>query len=1169
MRLKNYAIALAFVSVGGSTLAQTPDNWLEFNGEDQYVTVPSHADFDINLDEDLSITCWVNMDQLINGQRFVARRHMNQTGEQTTGYEMWGGGSSSQYFAANTPKVGGSNVFSDWCKTGSGSTGTWMHLAMVISHTEGYVALYRDGAEGNIKYTSDLDSWSVSNGLELTMGATRSGETGYAYFFDGKLADVRVWKKALTQAEVEADMTAEVGADTEGLVAAYDFSGIHGTTLPDISGNGHDGTLHGYAPVSTGDAQLYSVSASGDTNYTGRGNDNEVAVNATVAITGEGNYDFQSLKLDLTGTTSLTDIDAVKVYTTTSSKFDARDLSEATLLGTFENIEETMTCTLDGSANAGTVYLWVTFDVADDATEGNAISVKLTELDGMAVEMDATSREVLLARTLVFAPGDYGSMYYRIPGVVTAKDGSLVAVTDARKYNQGDLPGDIDVTVRRSTDGGKTWSEPVIIAKGQGEKKGYGDAALVQTTEENGLLCIFAGANGLWASTPSDPIRTYYSKSTDNGVTWSEPVDITDQIYGAGCSDSERASWQASFCASGRGLLTSDGRIMFVAAIRHYSYNSTLYNHVVYSDDNGATWHVSDVAMVAGDESKVVELNDGTILMSIRRQGGGPRYFNTSNDNGETWNTHSEWPELVEQGCNGDIVRYTSTLDGYDKDRILHTIVNDRSTRQNVTMFLSYDEGKTWPIKKSICKTGSAYSSIAILEDGTIGVYIEENYNTNDYSTYFLNFSLDWLTDGADTWSEAGVEAVAAPVFSVPGGKYTSEQTVAMTTETEGAQIHYTTDGTTPTELSAVYTEPLKISETTTLKAIAMKEGMANSRMTEATYSFFEYDIPTGTTHPSESRYITSATTEGAMVELDYSNGSKPGSLYVKADAAFTVKPGQTFDLNVVSTDDMKWCHAIVWIDWNCDYDFDDEGEELFKVGSDVDDNDKPLDLVANGNQEVPNFTRTITVPADAAVGMSRVRIQFTDAWHIKGVDHPAHSAMDAIDKGRVYDFDMTISDGMPRLTIEEAEHGTITVVDDDTNETVPNGDRVSLGQFLRITFTPDQGYELTKAIIDGEDMMWIMEDNVIVMEVAEDYGMTIAAEFDLADGVASIETENLYYDAAASVLHVGGNKSLNLYDVTGRKVVATQVEGSYDASQLKGGIYIAEVGGKVIKFRK
>ena len=1111
MRLKGYFLSIALMGLGSAAIAQQePEHWLEFNGEDQYVVIPSHSDFDLGTDDDLTITCWVSMDQLKNGQRFVARRYMNESGEQTTGYEMWGGSSITQYFAANTPKAGGSNVFSDWCNTGYGATYTWMHLAMVISHTDGYVALYRDGQQGNIKYTSDLDTWTVINDHDVVLGATYSeGEVIEQFCLDGKLADVRFWSRALSQEEIYNDMETTVDSETADLIAAYDFAGIEGLTLPDISGNGHDGTLHGFAPVTPGSAILYSVEASGDTNYTGRGNDNEVAVNAEVTITGEGEYTFGSMTLDLTGTTDLSDIEAVKVYMTELGIFDSRNLSRATLLGTFTELSETMQCTLSGTAPVGTAHLWVTFDVADDAAEGNDISIRLTSLGGMPVESEAASREVLLKRVLVMAPGDYGSAYYRIPGIITAQDGSLVAVTDARKYDQGDLPGDIDVTVRRSTDGGATWSEPVIIAKGLGQKRGYGDAALVQTNEEGGLLCIFAGANGLWDSTPYDPIRTYYSKSNDNGVTWSEPVDITDQIYGAGCDDPTRASWRASFCASGRGLLTSDGRIMFVAAIRHSSYNQTLYNHVVYSDDNGATWHVSESAMTGGDESKVVELNDGTILMSIRRQGGGPRYFNTSNDGGETWNTYSEWPELVEQGCNGDIVRYTSTLDGYDKDRILHTIVNDRSTRQNVTMFLSYNEGTTWPVKKSICKTGSAYSSITILEDGTIGVYIEENYNTNDYSTYFLNFSLDWLTDGADQWVEAGTEAVAAPVFSVEGGKYQTAQTVEITCETEGAEIHYTLDGTTPTAQSALYTEPLVINETTTLKAIAMKEGMANSRMTEATYSFFEWEIPGGTTHSTESRYVTSATTTGATADLEYTCSSNPGVVYINTEAGMTVQQGQSFDLNIVSTNDMKWCHAIVFVDWNLDYDFDDEGEELFKVGSDVNDSDVPSDLVANGNQGVPDFTRTINVPANAAVGTTRMRIQFTDAWHIKGVDHPAHSAMDDVDKGRVYDFDVTVTAGVPRLTIAETENGTVTVADSDTGETINDGDEVTVGQFLTITFTPDEGYLFDSVSIDGEDATWLVSDNKLETEVTLETGISVEAVFAAMPKLYIDETEN------------------------------------------------------------
>ena len=168
---------------------------------------------------------------------------------------------------------------------------------------------------------------------------------------------------------------------------------------------------------------------------------------------------------------------------------------------------------------------------------------------------------------------------------------------------------------------------------------------------------------------------------------------------------------------------------------------------------------------------------------------------------------------------------------------------------------------------------------------------------------------------------------------------------------------------------------------------------------------------PGGSVHSSEARYVVSANTTGCSTDLDYTNPSASNAVYTYTGAGMTVEQGQSFDLHVTSAEDMVWCHAVVFVDWNCDYDFDDEGEQLFKVGSDVDDSDAPSDLVQNGNPEVADFTRTITVPADAAVGTTRMRIQFTDAWHIKGVDHPDHSAMDAVDKGGVYDFDVTITE--------------------------------------------------------------------------------------------------------------------------------------------------------------
>ena len=356
--------------------------------------------------------------------------------------------------------------------------------------------------------------------------------------------------------------------------------------------------------------------------------------------------------------------------------------------------------------------------------------------------------DTLFRRVEIYRPGDYGSMNYRIPAVITAKDGSIVIVTDKRKNNEGDLPQDIDIICNRSTDGGITWSEPYTIARGTGYNHGFGDCALAWSNDDNGLIAVFVGGVGLWDSTPSVPINSYKSMSYDNGQTWTEPELITDFIFGDNCVVPERRTWRASFFGSGNGLLTSTGRIMFAAAVRETTAQS-LSNYAVYSDDNGLTWQVSGRASVGGDEAKVTELVDGRILMSIRHAG--KRWYNISEDGGETWRpTISTWDDITAPACNGDLIRYTSVNQGFSKNRLLHSVPYG-TQRTGVTVYVSYDEGETWPVSKCIVPYSSAYSSLCILPDGTIGLYVEEEPNgTSGYSMVFYNFSLEWLTDGKD-----------------------------------------------------------------------------------------------------------------------------------------------------------------------------------------------------------------------------------------------------------------------------------------------------------------------------------------------------------------------------------------------------------------------------------
>ncbi len=494
-----------------------------------------------------------------------------------------------------------------------------------------------------------------------------------------------------------------------------------------------------------------------ESRLTARSNNDELILRSMTEY--EGNTDsiaLQSVLINLDATTDINDVKSVKVYTTgLSSSQNNKYLDKAVLIGSCTPQEGDFLCETNGYLYKGINYLWFAVDVDDDAEEGNSIDMSVLSLTVNDEAHDVKnpnptgSREIILARTTLLRPGDYNSTNYRIPAVITARDGSIVAVTDKRKYNNGDLPEDIDILCNVSKDGGHTWTEPYTIAYGTGYKQGYGDCALALTNDENGIIAAFVGGPGFWGSTPTDPLRMYISRSHDNGMTWSEPEDITHFVYGAECEDEERKEWLGGFFGSGNGLLTSTGRIMFVIAMRENNTREVICNHAVYSDDNGQTWQVSGRASVGGDEAKVTELVDGRILMSIRRNG--YRWYNISEDGGVTWQeTTSEWTDIVAPACNGDLIRYTSVNDGYDKNRLLHS-VPEGSSRKNVTVYVSYDEGESWQTKKCIVPYNSAYSSLCVLPDSTIGLYVEEAYqNEGDYCTVFYNFSLNWLTDGED-----------------------------------------------------------------------------------------------------------------------------------------------------------------------------------------------------------------------------------------------------------------------------------------------------------------------------------------------------------------------------------------------------------------------------------
>ena len=790
--MKRLFTFLAFAMMFGFVSAQ-PAHFITFNGTDQYMRIAHHEDFNIVADQSFTLTGWVRNETYTSYPRYVCKRDMSvqSSGNERTGYEFFGSGSDNQSLGLNTPTATSGHALSVYTGV-TVPAGEWTHFALVVDRINNEIRIYQD-CNTNPEWSAGLNDWAVTNTHDIFVGAGNNGGQP-ANYCNGSFGNLRFYGMPLSYQEILTDydkdnldeLTATMQAN---LLAAYDFSNDHITNnqLADLSGNGHNGELVNFV---SGGAEILDVTLTQDIQKTGRGNANDVILKVAVAFGGTNAMEnLQSIVINLEGTANLNDLEMIKVYSTgTANTFDPRTPQAATLIGNIEPASGDLVCHLDGNVVSGTNYIWITAQISNTATEGNVIDASLKSISTanqtytLTNPSPAGNREILLAHTLIYQPGDYNSMNYRIPAVITAKDGSIVAVTDKRKYNEGDLPQDIDIVCNRSTDGGHTWSEPTTIALGTGVNHGFGDCALAWSNDENGLIAGFVGGPGLWNSTPSNPIRSYIVRSYDNGQTWTEPEDITHFIFGDNCVYPNQTTWRASFFGSGNGLRTSTGRIMFVAAIRETTAQS-LNNYAVYSDDNGQTWHVSGRASVGGDEAKVTELEDGRILMSIRH--GGNRWYNISEDGGETWQpTTSTWSDITAPACNGDMIRYTSVNQGDDRNRLLHSVPYG-SSRTNVSVYVSYDEGETWPVRKCIVPYSSAYSSLCILPDGTIGLYVEEEpNNTSGYSTVFYNFSLDWLTDGGDHFDPTSVSETAETwdslhLYPVPASSF-------ITIETEG-----------------------------------------------------------------------------------------------------------------------------------------------------------------------------------------------------------------------------------------------------------------------------------------------------------------------------------------------------------------------------------------------
>ena len=369
------------------------------------------------------------------------------------------------------------------------------------------------------------------------------------------------------------------------------------------------------------------------------------------------------------------------------------------------------------------------------------VIITLCALNANAVDLTYSDPVSDTYRSLVYNPGDYNSGFYRIPALITLPDGTLVSVADKRINTISDLPGDIDVVCRRSTDGGRTWG-PYITVATHDSFGGYGDPALVYDRRTGDILVISLHGHGPWSKTPG---RISVSRSRDKGLTWEAPVDINPQILTSNPEGSQPIKCAAAFASSGRALQTADGRILFVLVTRKDGVEG-FPCYAIYSDDSGRTWNVSEnPATLNGDESKIAQLPDGSLLMSIRNRYSGMRKFSASTDGGRTWKEYpADWSSLHDVACNGDFIPVKHN----GRDYLLQSLPAG-PWRSNITVYASADGGRTWPSSYRVTAAPGAYSAMTILPDGSLGIMTEEGVHnagkdhTGGYRIWFTRIPLD------------------------------------------------------------------------------------------------------------------------------------------------------------------------------------------------------------------------------------------------------------------------------------------------------------------------------------------------------------------------------------------------------------------------------------------
>jgi sialidase-1 len=356
-----------------------------------------------------------------------------------------------------------------------------------------------------------------------------------------------------------------------------------------------------------------------------------------------------------------------------------------------------------------------------------------------------------------YAAGDDGYASYRIPAVITAADGSVLAFAEGRHAGTADS-GNIDVVLRRSADGGCTWAPQQVVARGDGDTRGNPAPVLDPATRQIVLVTSYNAGSVTETQilqgkvTPEQSRRVFVQTSSDDGVTFTDPREIT--------SDTKRADWR--WYATGPGHATAlttgprAGRLVVPAnhSIAPPAGSTDLGSeakyyggHDIYSDDHGATWHIgfsddNPDGYLNVNETSATQLDDGRLYFNAREHNGtapGNRTDAYSSDGGVTLDApYAPQDTIVGPVVEGSVLQVRN-------GPLLYSGPADPAARAAMTIRVSHDQGRTWVAGPAMSGWPAAYSDLVPLDRNTIGLLYETGRATSTDTITFRRVPLTEL----------------------------------------------------------------------------------------------------------------------------------------------------------------------------------------------------------------------------------------------------------------------------------------------------------------------------------------------------------------------------------------------------------------------------------------